>query len=326
MTHFETTDCTVFGGSLVEQVVDVPHLPGTGQANVPLTGMATLPGGSGGNVAVYMGRLGCSVRLIDRWGDDQHAEFLEERMKAEGVELTQVQRVPEMPTPFMIILTLPEGDWSGITRLPDLACIGPDDFDADAVGRSQFLHLQSFNMSTDRGKAGSSRAAEEANKAGVPISLDACTPVAVSDPDAILSLVPYCDIFFANEREAEALTGCKDIGSAANALLDFGASRVVIKAGDSGCHVLSSGSNRMFHVPAHSVAVSDTIGAGDGVVAGTLFGLVHGLDLNESVRLGVSVASLVCEGRGAQSRKFTAREVIKLAGVKAPLSAAGTRS
>ena len=309
-------DCTVFGGALVEQVVGVPRLPESGQDNVPMGRMAILPGGAGGNVAVYLARLGFTVRLIDKWGTDRHSDFLKTHMQDENVDLAGVRYLQEMPTPFMIILTLPGGDWSGITRLPDLANIGPADMDIEHIANTRFIHIHAFNLGSERGRDGAVRAAEAANRSGASVSLDACTPMAVSEPDAILALVPQCEILFANRVEAQALTGQDDLQSAARSLLDLGALNVVIKAGEAGCYGMGVGQSDVFHVPAHEVKVVDTIGAGDGVVAGTLAGIMQGRGLQEFVRIGVAVSALVCEGIGAQSRAFTSMETYERAAVE----------
>ena len=65
-----------------------------------------------------------------------------------------------------------------------------------------------------------------------------------------------------------------------------------------GATVVEEG-NEPKQLPAYTVTVSDTIGAGDSHCAGTLAGLACGLDLPESTRLGNMVAAIVVSRPGA---------------------------
>lgn len=69
----------------------------------------------------------------------------------------------------------------------------------------------------------------------------------------------------------------------------------------------------MMHCPAIASPIVDTIGAGDAVVAGVLAGRISGLSLEDSLQLGVAAAALVCQGIGAQSRRFSQLEALQLA-------------
>jgi 2-dehydro-3-deoxygluconokinase len=313
MSFLQPADCVVFGGALVEQVVQVPRLPRTQQDNVPLIQMRTLPGGSGANVAVYLSRLGAAVRLLDRWGEDAEADLLEAGLAREGVDIDLCRRYPDLTTAFMIILTLPDHDWTGITRVTEAAQIRPQDFPPEVLASAKFLHFHGFCLTTITGQVGAAWAMEEAAGKGVQISLDACTPVALENPAVVRRFLPSCRLFFANTVEAQALTGSSDIRSMALELLSIGPRAVVIKAGEAGCYVMDSEGTDLLQIPAVPTRVIDTIGAGDGVVAGTLAGLLRGFCLSDAVRLGVAVASLSCQGMGAQSRIFTGQEAYQLA-------------
>jgi sugar/nucleoside kinase (ribokinase family) len=216
----------------------------------------------------------------------------------------------------MIILTLPDGTWTGITRIPEEAQLQPGDFPLESIISGKYLHIHGFSLRTSGGRAGADWAVEAAKKEGVVISLDACTPVALETPESILKLVPSCHLFFANVVEVWALTGKSDLSSAALKLLSLGPEAVIIKAGKEGCYLLEKGQNSPGHIPAIFTQIVDTIGAGDAVVAGVIAGQINMLDLEDSVRLGTAAAALVCQGIGAQSRVFNRLDVYQLAGLR----------
>lgn len=306
-------DVIVYGGALVEQVVYVPRLPKPNQDNVSLSEMSILPGGSGANVAVYLARLGNTVQLIDKWGDDEHADFLEKHLSAEKVDLSLCRRLAGIPTPFMIILALPDADWSGIIRVPPKTFLEEGDLTLQDLSPCRILHFHGFCMGTPEAIAGVGRAIDIAQGLGVTVTMDASTPLAMHHPEVLHRFLPACDIFFANHIEAEALTKEKEPHAILKALLEAGAGAVVLKAGERGCYASDGSITGYF--PAFPVRVVDTIGAGDGVVAGTLSGLCKGLAFSEAVRLGVATAALVCRGIGAQSRRFTSEEAFVLGGL-----------
>ena len=72
-------------------------------------------------------------------------------------------------------------------------------------------------------------------------------------------------------------------------LRERGAKVVVIKEGECGCTVFSDGEE--FSVPAYSVEVVDTTGAGDCFCGGFLAGLYRGFDLRQAARLANAVAA-----------------------------------
>lgn len=308
----EQCDVSVFGGSLVEQVIQIPRLPRENQDNVPLNDMRILPGGSGGNVAVYISRLGGLSRLIDKWGCDKHGDFLEEKLALENVDLSFCKRSDDINTSFMIILTLPNYDWSGITRISNNSNLFKEDIDIEGITNCKYIHFHGFFFDSEASIAGVKTAIKNASKRGVKVSLDTCTPIATYHPELIRALLNSCSILFANEYEAGAITKEENVSKMADFVLDKGVDYVVIKLGAKGCFIASKYGK--MSLPSFDVQIVDTVGAGDAVVAGTLFGLCNDLGFTEAVKLGMGTAALVCQGIGAQSNLFSLRDVEMLVG------------
>lgn len=301
-----TDDIMVFGGSMIEQIVRIPEMPGLQQANVPLLDMAVLPGGSGGNVAVYAARLGQRVRLLDKWGQDEYTERLKSSLKEEGVNVRYCRVIPQVPSAFMIILTLPGGDWNGIVRLPAALSLLQEDLEPNQFQGIGALHFHGFCMRTTEERAGVSKAIELARDQGAVISIDASTPISEEQPEVLRGFFSQADLVFANQLEAQNVTGAKTLDGAAEGLMALGPQAVIVKLGSQGSVVV--GSDFRFRVFAPAVDVVDTVGAGDALVAGTLSGLSQGQTLEKAVQRGTAAAALVCQGMGAQSKKFGLKE------------------
>ena len=103
-------------------------------------------------------------------------------------------------------------------------------------------------------------------------------------------------------------------------LLGMGAAIVVIKLGEAGLfarvtnaverlQALGAGEPRDFKAwlgrqqfaPSYRVEVVGTTGAGDSSIAGFLFGLLRGFDLDETLNLAAATAACCCEAADATS-------------------------
>jgi sugar/nucleoside kinase (ribokinase family) len=103
------------------------------------------------------------------------------------------------------------------------------------------------------------------------------------------------DILMANEDEARAYTGLGDAES-----LEVFADKVgtaVVKRGKDGA-LIAQGASRV-DVKAHRVAALDTTGAGDLWASGFLYGMNHGLSLENSANLASKIGSEVVQVMGA---------------------------
>ena len=61
----------------------------------------------------------------------------------------------------------------------------------------------------------------------------------------------------------------------------------ILKLGEEGLILFERDSQKRFQLPALSVNAIDVAGAGDSLLASVVFGFVNGLDMKESVALGV---------------------------------------
>ena len=98
-----------------------------------------------------------------------------------------------------------------------------------------------------------------------------------------------------NETEAGLLLdrtvkGRSEATAAAQELVARGVGLAVITLGEQGlCYASSRGSG---YIPAIRCEVVDYTGAGDALTAAVVYGMVNDLPLDESMRLGVSAATL----------------------------------
>lgn len=121
-----------------------------------------------------------------------------------------------------------------------------------------------------------------------------------------------CDILTPNAHEAAELCGFLVYGvdaahRAALHIRSAGPRMVVVTLGQLGAWV--EGENLSELVPAPSVPVVATVGAGDAFNGGLGAGLAMGIDVTEAVRLGVAAGALCVTKAGAQPAMPTFAEV-----------------
>jgi len=303
-------DVVVLGGSLVEQIMDLDELPKPRQSNVAFHNMEILPGGSGANTAVFLSRLGRSTLFFDRWGDDCYGDFLEQGLAAENLDVSLCLRTPGAPTQFMVILTLPNHDWSGIIRTPQELLLVEEDVKRVPWRDCSLFHIHGFSFKTAEATAAIRKAIGEARNHNLVVSIDASTPLAETVPELMAEFFRLADIVFANTHEARLLTGAEEPQAMIRKLMEGTPKLAVLKMGEKGSLIYDR--ERLEKIAPYPVDIVDTIGAGDVLVAGTLCGLLEGMTLAQAVDLGSRTASLVIGGMGAQSRRFDRSDVDSL--------------
>ena len=93
-------------GDINVDVVAVHQLP-IADGSDTAASISLQPGGSGGNVAAWLGRAGIEVTLIGRVGEDALADVALSGL--DGVHL-HVTRDPERPTGTCVVLVAPGGE------------------------------------------------------------------------------------------------------------------------------------------------------------------------------------------------------------------------
>ena len=125
------------------------------------------------------------------------------------------------------------------------------------------------------------------------------------------------DIYFANLKEAQLISGEGDPLAAAHALVaradaagrEEGAEplTVVVKLGPDGA--LAIRGDEALRLPADRVQVVDSTGAGDSFDAGFLYGLLDGRSLAESLAIAVACGTLSVRAIGGVDGQATLEEV-----------------
>lgn len=249
--------------------------------------------------AMGLARLGTTVVFFGRVGDDPSGHFCLNAMRERGIDLEPVLVDPAVKTGVTVAITSPT-DRALVSFLGSIASLNEKEVPRELFSRADHLHVSSFYLQAGL-RPGVRRLFREARAAGLTTSLDpGFDPSERWEPDLLETLADV-DIFFPNEVELRALTG-RDRPEEAVRWLQRDSARIVAKLGADGAMAIDD-SGQVVRVPAPSVEVTDTTGAGDSFDAGFLHAWLNGAPLTDCLRLGVACGSLSTRGLGGTTRQ-----------------------
>ncbi|MDG2917926.1 1-phosphofructokinase [Bisgaard Taxon 10/6] len=259
-----------------------------GEVNTVET-LGLFPAGKGINVAKVLNDLGVSVAVGGFLGEDNVGDF-EYLFQSVGLE-DKFQRVAGK-TRINVKITETEAD---VTDLNFLGyCISPADwqkFVADSLDYCKAFDIVAVCGSLPRGVTPELFAdwLRQLHQAGVKVVLDSSNAALTAG----LSARPW--LVKPNHRELEAwighsLNSLDEIIQAAKKLRMQGIANVIISMGADGSLWLSEQGVVRAQPPKCENVVS-TVGAGDSMVAGLIYGIVNGLSQQETLAFASAVSA-----------------------------------
>ncbi len=260
-------------------------------------------GGSESNTAIGLARLGVEVTWFGRVGSDALGEMVLREIRGEGVRVLAA-RDTEAPTGLM----LKERRSTMDTRVSYYRSGGAGvrlsaaDLDLEVVRGADLLHVTGISLALSERCAGAVHTAvSAAREAGVPVSFDLNFRSKLwsrqAARQAYRSMIPLCDIVIAGDDEAGVVLGAGQAPEElARGLAELSRGEAVVKLGARGA-VACSG-DQIYRQPVVPVTVVDTVGAGDGFVAGYLAEYLAGEPVPARLRTAATVGAYACTVTG----------------------------
>jgi pseudouridine kinase len=278
------------GGAVLDRRLTLlaPAVPGTSNP----ARSRTDHGGVARNVAENLARLGFTVGLVSRVGDDEAGRDLLARLRCVGVDVAGVAVVARAVTAQYVAVLGPDGELVlGAAAMDVLDDVDPAGR-ADSRAGADWVFADA-NLAP-RALAGLLDAARRGGAAA--LAVDAVSVPKVARLPADLRGV---DTFFGNVEEGRAWLRAHgravpgDPLDVAVETVRLGARRVVMTLGRDGA--VAADSAGAFGVAAVRVEPVDVTGAGDAAVAGTLAALAQGWPLAGAVGRGMLLAALTVQ-------------------------------
>jgi ribokinase len=288
----------VLGNITVDETMAAPVWPTPGETIVVGSPVRDL-GGKGANQGLILKRAGAEVRFVAAIGRDEAADWVAERLAAEGFRVEDLIRLA-LPTDRSLIFVSPNGENAIASIIGCSMAISEDGAAAALAGakRGDVLVLQgNLSLATTRA------ACQEARRLGLRTMFNPSPMQA-----GFRQLLPLVDLLVLNEGEARLLGGEDDFDALAKGLHAAGAGDVVLTLGLRGSRAF--GLRGQTFAAARPVAAVDTTGAGD-TYAGVLAAALYDRDLPMAAAMAAAsaAAALTVGRRGAWAAFPSAAEI-----------------
>ena len=271
-------------------------------------------GGSAGNTVAGLMSLGGRAAFLGKVADDAIGTSYVEDMRRIGADFFGTPLKGGPTTARSMIAVTPDGERSMNTYLGASTEFAASDVDADAVASGAWLYLEGYLFDKPAAKSAFVHASELAQAAGRKVAITMSDVFCVDrHRDSFVHLIrTHCDLVFANEAELLAIYETQDFGEAVSQIRED--SQIAAITRSSKGSVIVSGSET-WTAPVAAATVADATGAGDQYAAGVLYGVTHGLSLQQAAMLGNLCAGEVISHIGPRPAA-NLRELAVRAGLK----------
>jgi ribokinase len=285
----------VIGSNMVDLVTYVNRMPVRGET-VEAPSFEMGHGGKGANQAVAAARLGASVLMVTKVGDDMFADNTVRNLASFGIDTTHVGRVAGRSSGVAPIMVEPSGENSILIVKGANADLSPADVERAAGDLAACdMILMQLEVPLETVYAGIALG----KRLGVKTLLNP----APAAPELDIEKIRDVTFLTPNETELAILTGMPvgteaEISAAALTLVERGIGAVIVTMGSRGALLRTADRTRII-APVRVTPV-DTTGAGDAFVGSFARYFAAGSDLEDALAKAVRYAADSVTRRGTQ--------------------------
>jgi 2-dehydro-3-deoxygluconokinase len=259
-------------------------------------------GGAESNFAIGIARLGHRSGWFGRLGKDPLGHMILKRIRGEGVDVSRAELTEEAPTGLMFRQVVSGKSSVYYYRKNSAASMmRPEHLDEEYIKQAKILHVTGITAALSlSARETLIEAIRLAKKNGVKVCFDPNLRLKLwtieEAREVLLPLAEEADFFMPGLDELKLLYQTEDFDEIIGLLAKLpGVS--IVKGGENETYLVEKG--MVTAVPYYKVdKVIDTVGAGDGFCSGFVVGVLKGYNLEEAVRLGNLMGSMVIQMEG----------------------------
>ena len=260
-------------------------------------------GGNAANNAIGARRLGIRSSLLITIGDDLIAKMMEEKFKAEDVDLTYLTEQKDTNSNYSTIINV-MGERTILTYNTPVEYHLPEQMpDADWI----YLTSMGENFHETYSKV----ADWVRDNSNVKMAFNPGSRQVRAEPDSYKSVLEQTHIIYINREEAEMITGMKETNGKEKELMeklrDMGAKMSVVTDGGKGAYAFDG--EKFYHADVFPVDPYEKTGAGDSFGAGMISALISGKDMKEALLWGTCNSASVIGYVGSQKGLLTEEQM-----------------
>ncbi len=250
-------------------------------------------GGSAANTIHGLAHMGVRTGFIGMVGDDDLGKFFFKDMKSKKIKPMLFKSIRE--TGRAVALISPDSERTFATYLGAAVELSAEDLDSNLFTGYDYLYLEGYLVQDHELIE---KAVRLAKINGLKVCIDLASYNIVEEHKSFFMelISDHVDIVFANNQEAETLTG--EQPEQAAEILGRYADIAVVKTGAEGSLIHADG--KLYRIGIRPSKPIDTTGAGDMYASGFLYGLVKGQSLETCGNIGAVLSGRVIEVMGAK--------------------------
>lgn len=260
-------------------------------------------GGGGTNVAVGLHRLGESVRLISKIGNDSMAKVILSDLEKEMIDTSLVIADSRGKTGFSSILVTDHGSRSVITFRGTSKRISSKEIDWNTIERSDWVQISSLGGDVDLLEDVILFCFER----GVRVGLNPGRSEILKGIKK--SVLEKLDLLSVNRYEASLMVDLnyEDEDSTIKKMAGLGPRVVTITDGKKGASYIYN--NCWVKMSSTNMTSVDDTGAGDAFVSGFVFGYINNMGVEKSLKMGILNSGSVVTHVGAKDGLLRVSEI-----------------
>lgn len=285
-------------------------------------------GGTAANTAVALARLGVDTAFVGTVGNDQYGRFVTQDMREAEVDVSGLICDSSLNTVGVFAFVDDQGErylWGWPRVDQSFKVIDPVHVDIKRIRHAGWVHSSGMSMTYDTSARSTIiHVFEQAHAAGVPTSFDLNLRVDngaldTGFADALRRIIPYTTCLLGSGPDE--FTNLSEPGVSASNVMQtmadtrssetcpvwlenarrFASDSRVVVARDGAKGSIGLTGREEIHVPAFSIEVEDTLGAGDVYNAGFISAMMRGLSLREALVIGNAVAAYTVARKGSRN-------------------------
>ncbi|EOD01535.1 carbohydrate kinase family protein [Caldisalinibacter kiritimatiensis] len=271
-------------------------------------------GGSPGNIAINVSKLGYKSSIITNVGNDSFGKFLLKKLKENGVNTDGVT-LDDSKNTSMVVVSKSKKSPSFIAYRDADKNLKLTDKVKELVKQSKIVHFTSWPISYEPARSTTLEIIDIAKEQGKIISFDPNYRKVLWEKGHdgvkfIEELLSRVDIIKPSEDDAYHIFGEDTPEGYIKRFLDLGVKLVMLTLGKDG--VIVSNGKEIIKVPTLATEVVDTTGAGDAFWSGFYAGLLKGKTIKESIMVGSAVSAYKLREVGAIADLPNINEIEKI--------------
>ena len=284
-------------GDVMTDVIVVPEGPIVKGSDRRAT-VRSRPGGSGANQAVWLGAMGANVTFAARVGADDKPMY-ENYFRGLGV-VPVLSGDRELPSGVLVTIVDPDGERSFLTDRGANLNLSSADLDEVLLDDIGMVMVSGYSFFAPSPRAAVQSLFAAAKARGIIVAVDPASVGFLIEVGAaqFLAWTSGANAIFANESEAEALTGVTGYEAQMRTLGDH-YDTVLIKRGRHGAAIGGRDGVRV-ELPAPEVTVVDSTGAGDAFAAGFIAARLAGADEAGALAKAIEAGAKAVQSIGGQ--------------------------